>query len=163
LPLFKIVIKLVRLYLSKRGLSNTDLSSPTSDDSHKLKDITTKLKATTPWGRDFQLAPERDHGLFWEYLELVIQFGFVTIFAAAFPLAPLFALINNYFEIRIDGSKFILLTRRPLASKSQDIGPWYNILDIISKIAVVSNAFLIPFTGGFIDRILFQADTNTGI
>ena len=27
----------------------------------------------------------------------VIQYGFVTIFVAAFPLAPFFALINNIF------------------------------------------------------------------
>ena len=73
---------------------------------------------------------------------IVIQFGFVTIFAAAFPLAPFFALFNNYFEVRIDGSKFCILTRRPLASKSQDIGPWYSILDIISKIAVITNVSL---------------------
>ena len=39
--------------------------------------------------------------LFDEYLEMVIQYGFVTLFVAAFPLAPLFALINNIFEVRI--------------------------------------------------------------
>ena len=30
----------------------------------------------------------------------VLQFGFITIFVAAFPLAPLFALLNNWVEIR---------------------------------------------------------------
>ena len=34
------------------------------------------------------------------YLEIVIQFGFITIFACAFPLAPLLALLNNILEIR---------------------------------------------------------------
>ena len=37
--------------------------------------------------------------LFDEYLELVIQYGFVTMFSAAFPLAPLFALANNIMEV----------------------------------------------------------------
>ena len=32
----------------------------------------------------------------------VLQFGFITIFVAAFPLAPLFALLNNWVEIRCD-------------------------------------------------------------
>ena len=37
--------------------------------------------------------------LFDEYLEMVIQYGFITLFVAAFPLAPLFALINNVMEV----------------------------------------------------------------
>ena len=35
----------------------------------------------------------------------VVQYGFVTLFVAAFPLAPLLALINNVFEIRLDAYK----------------------------------------------------------
>ena len=35
-----------------------------------------------------------------------IQFGFVTLFVVAFPLAPAFALINNLIEIRLDANKF---------------------------------------------------------
>ena len=50
--------------------------------------------------QDFMLAPTSNSLLFDEYLEIVIQFGFITIFVAAFPLAPLFALINNVLEIR---------------------------------------------------------------
>ena len=38
--------------------------------------------------------------LFEEYLEMVIQYGFVTIFVSAFPLAPFFALINNIIEVK---------------------------------------------------------------
>jgi diacylglycerol kinase len=52
----------------------------------------------------------------------VIQFGFVTIFVAAFPLAPLCALINNIIEIRLDAYKFITQWKRPLATRAQDIG-----------------------------------------
>jgi len=36
----------------------------------------------------------------------VIQYGFVTLFVSAFPLAPLLALINNVFEIRLDAYKY---------------------------------------------------------
>lgn len=52
----------------------------------------------------------------------VIQYGFVTIFVAAFPLAPLFALINNIIEIRLDAYKFVTQWKRPLAVRAQDIG-----------------------------------------
>ena len=61
----------------------------------------TKDPETEPgYVKDFGLAPAHSSLLFNEYLEIVIQFGFITIFVAAFPLAPLFALINNILEIR---------------------------------------------------------------
>ena len=53
---------------------------------------------------------------------LVIQFGFITIFVAAFPLAPLFAWLNNIIEIRLDAFKFVSVLQRPLAERAQDIG-----------------------------------------
>ena len=53
------------------------------------------------------LQPFPIRGVFPEYLEMILQFGFVTLFITAFPLGPFFALINNIFEIRIDSEKFI--------------------------------------------------------
>lgn len=52
----------------------------------------------------------------------VIQFGFVTLFVASFPLAPLFALLNNIIEIRLDAKKFVAELRRPVAARAKDIG-----------------------------------------
>lgn len=52
----------------------------------------------------------------------VLQFGFTTIFVAAFPLAPLLALLNNIIEIRLDAYKFVTQWRRPLPARATDIG-----------------------------------------
>jgi hypothetical protein len=76
----------------------------------------------TRWEKDYDLVPQSVHGLFYEYLELVIQYGFVTVFVAAFPLAPLFALLNNWIEIRLDAHKYVNVLRRPISERSQDIG-----------------------------------------
>jgi len=80
----------------------------------------------------------------------VIQYGFVTIFVAAFPLAPFFALLNNWVEIRLDAHKFVAVFRRPVAERAQDIGAWYTILEVVSKLAVVTNALLIAITAQFV-------------
>ena len=56
------------------------------------------------------------------FLSLVIQYGFVTIFVAAFPLAPMFAVLNNWIEIRQDAYKYVSLLQRPVAERAQDIG-----------------------------------------
>ena len=67
--------------------------------------------------KDFELVEWGREGLFKEYLEMVIQFGFITIFVCAFPLAPLFALLNNILELRLDAKKILELHRRPIAQK----------------------------------------------
>ncbi|XP_061639014.1 anoctamin-7 isoform X1 [Phyllopteryx taeniolatus] len=115
-----------------------------------------------PWEVDYQLL--LCEGLFSEYLEMVIQFGFITIFVAACPLAPLFALINNWVEIRLDAQKFVTEYRRPVVERAQDIGIWLDVLQFIAYTAVLGNAFLIAFTSSFLPRLYYRytrdADLN---
>ncbi|XP_074536453.1 anoctamin-7 [Halichoeres trimaculatus] len=111
-------------------------------------------EGVSPWQADYQLLV--CEGLFSEYLEMVLQFGFITIFVAACPLAPLFALINNWVEIRLDAQKFVTEYRRPVVERAQDIGIWFTILQFISHIAVLSNAFLIAFTSSFVPRLYYR-------
>ncbi|TSR39555.1 Pleckstrin homology domain-containing family M member 2 [Bagarius yarrelli] len=69
----------------------------------------------------------------------VLQFGFITIFVAAFPLAPLFALLNNWAEVRLDAHKFVCEYRRPVAERAQKIGVWFIILEVLSHLSVIVN------------------------
>lgn len=68
-----------------------------------------------------------------------MQFGFITIFVAAFPLAPLFALLNNIVEIRLDAQKFVCSTRRTVGHQAKNIGIWLKILKFLAHLAVISN------------------------
>uniref|UniRef100_A0A671XB55 Anoctamin n=2 Tax=Sparus aurata TaxID=8175 RepID=A0A671XB55_SPAAU len=106
------------------------------------------------WNLDYALAPFE--GLTPEYMEMIIQFGFVSLFVASFPLAPLFALLNNVIEIRLDAKKFVTELRRPVAIRAKDIGIWYNILSGMGKFSVIINAFVISFTSDFIPRLVYQ-------
>ena len=45
--------------------------------------------------------PEYD-GVFMDYSELAIQFGYSTLFATAFPLAPAMCVVSNIIELRLD-------------------------------------------------------------
>jgi anoctamin-1 len=95
----------------------------------------------------------------------VLQYGFVTIFVAAFPLAPFFALLNNILEMRLDAQKLLQFYRRPVTQRVRDIGVWYRILDSIGKLSVITNAFIIAFTTDFIPRLVWflLLNTNFGI
>ncbi|KAL3250751.1 hypothetical protein MRX96_055396 [Rhipicephalus microplus] len=110
----------------------------------------------TRWEEDYVLAEWRMLSLFDEYLEMAIQFGFVTLFVAAFPLAPLFALLNNFVEIRLDAYKYTCQLRRPLAQKVPNIGAWQVIFEGISILAVICNAFQIAYTSDFIPRLVYR-------
>uniref|UniRef100_A0AAY4BCP9 Anoctamin n=1 Tax=Denticeps clupeoides TaxID=299321 RepID=A0AAY4BCP9_9TELE len=110
------------------------------------------------WEKDYELI--ECEGLFEEYLEIVLQFGFITIFVAAFPLAPLFALLNNWAEVRLDAHKFVCEYRRPVAERAQNIGVWFIILEALSHLSVIVNAFLIAFTSDFLPRLLYQYRYN---
>ncbi|XP_011165233.1 anoctamin-4 isoform X2 [Solenopsis invicta] len=109
----------------------------------------------TCWEKDYQLQDPGRLALFDEYLEMILQYGFVTLFVAAFPLAPLFALLNNIAEIRLDAYKMVSEARRPLAERVEDIGAWFGILRGVTYVAVVSNAFVIAYTSDFIPRSVY--------
>ncbi|XP_020938336.1 anoctamin-1 isoform X7 [Sus scrofa] len=119
--------------------------SPSDPDEH--------VKKRQRYEVDYTLEPFA--GLTPEYMEMIIQFGFVTLFVASFPLAPLFALLNNIIEIRLDAKKFVTELRRPVAVRAKDIGIWYNILRGVGKLAVIINAFVISFTSDFIPRLVY--------
>jgi len=85
-------------------------------------------------------------GLFQDYAEIIVQFGYVTLFVAAFPLAPLLALANNIIEIRVDAFKLICVHRRPDPLGAEDIGTWHSILEVMAATSVVTNGLIVCFT-----------------
>uniref|UniRef100_A0A8C4HYC6 Anoctamin n=1 Tax=Dicentrarchus labrax TaxID=13489 RepID=A0A8C4HYC6_DICLA len=107
------------------------------------------------WEQDHVLQNFTQLGLFYEYLEMVVQFGFITLFVASFPLAPLLALFNNILEIRVDAWKFTTQFRRPVASKARNIGAWQEILNAVAILSVVTNAFIMAFTSDMIPRMVY--------
>jgi hypothetical protein len=55
----------------------------------------------TPAEREYAMEPY--DGLmttFRNFAELAVQYGYATLFAAAFPLSPIMAMLNNYIKIR---------------------------------------------------------------
>uniref|UniRef100_A0A8C4UV47 Anoctamin n=1 Tax=Falco tinnunculus TaxID=100819 RepID=A0A8C4UV47_FALTI len=125
------------------------------DERTKPKEMdTNQSKDHQQWDLDYILEPFT--GLTPEYMEMIIQFGFVTLFVASFPLAPLFALLNNIIEVRLDAKKFVTELRRPDIVRAKDIGIWYNILSGIGKLSVIINAFVIAVTSDFIPRLMYR-------
>jgi hypothetical protein len=113
-----------------------------------------KFKEPTAPEKEFELEPY--NSTFDDFDELVIQFGYVSMFVVAFPIAPLLALINNVFETKIDSGKLMYLTRRPEPRGAANIGTWYDILNIVSYFAVLTNVGIVAFTSDLIREWLNQ-------
>jgi anoctamin-10/anoctamin-7 len=92
--------------------------------------------------------------------ELVIQFGYVTLFVVAFPLAPLIALFANIIEARVDGWKLVDKCQRPVPLGSNGLGMWTQILEIFSVIAVVTNICLYAFRTDRVAAVFGKEDEN---
>ncbi|XP_017055360.1 anoctamin-6 isoform X2 [Drosophila ficusphila] len=109
---------------------------------------------------DYNLLPAENNSLYVEYLEMVVQFGFITLFSLAFPLAPLLALLNNVLEVRLDAIKMLRFLRRPVGMRARDIGVWQGIMTVVTRIAVASSAMIIAFSTNLIPKIVYAASSG---
>ena len=78
---------------------------------------------------------------------MIIQFGYVTLFAVSYPLAALLAWVNNIVEMRLDSYQLCKMHRRANWRPQEDIGSWAGVFQTISVINVMTNACLIGFVG----------------
>ncbi|KAJ0069557.1 hypothetical protein NL108_008513, partial [Boleophthalmus pectinirostris] len=82
-------------------------------------------------------------GLFAEYIELLVQFGYLSLFSCVFPLTAVLLLINNLTEIRSDAYKVCKLFRKPFTAPVANMGVWQIAFEVLSFVSVVSNCWLL--------------------
>lgn len=114
------------------------------------------------WEEDYPLLPWDSQIVHSEHLDKVIQFGFITLFVVAFPLAPLLALLNNICEMRSDAKKYLLHYRRPVPKRIRDIGYWTSIMEVVCRLSVLTNALIIAFSTSFIPELVYAIHRRLG-
>ncbi|XP_044862383.1 anoctamin-10 isoform X4 [Mauremys mutica] len=82
-------------------------------------------------------------GTFDDYLELFLQFGYVSLFSCVYPLAAVFAVLNNITEMYSDALKICRVFKRPFSQPTANIGVWQLAFETMSIISVVTNCALI--------------------
>nr|KAG5706556.1 hypothetical protein BaRGS_028727 [Batillaria attramentaria] len=127
---------------------------PSSSCSFKDEDALTQVEVES--------AMSEYDDAFEDYLEMCLQFGYVTLFSAAFPLAALFAFLNNVIEIRSDAFKLCYTYQRPFGVRAEDSGIWQGVLHVMALIAVVVNSALIGM-GDLVHRLAPTLSTTSDI
>jgi anoctamin-10 len=81
-------------------------------------------------------------------MEIIIQFGYVTLFASAYPLASLISIIANLIEMRADAFKITFVCRRPRSSRCDGLNVWKKLLEYIVWLSALTNCLIFGYTSG---------------
>jgi len=93
-------------------------------------------------------------GTYSEYNRLIIQVGYVVLFAPAFPFAATLCYLSFQIEMRADAYKLLVNTQRPRYLGAQGIGSWQKVLWLLGVIAVLTNLGVIAHTSVAFNRLL---------
>ena len=75
--------------------------------------------------------------------EMVVQFGYLTLFSVVWPVTAVSFLINNWVELRSDAVKICVEMQRPTPQRADSIGPWLDSLTFLTWLGSMSTAALV--------------------
>ena len=135
----------VYIWLNKLGMKKVENENEKQEKSRK-------------WEREYTLMPENP--IIYDYCELIVQFGFVTLFSSAFPLAGIFAFLNNLVELRRDGRKYTKYTQRPVPRRARGIGIWQPAFKFMAHFSILTNILQMAFISDTIPKWLYKKDNG---
>ncbi|KAL8661952.1 MAG: hypothetical protein Q9202_005153 [Teloschistes flavicans] len=74
--------------------------------------------------------------------EMIIQFGYLSLFSVVWPLTPVSFIINNWIELRSDAVKICVEMQRPSPARADSIGPWLDSLEFLTWLGSITTAAL---------------------
>lgn len=82
-----------------------------------------------------------------DFREMIIQFGYLSLFSVVWPLTAVSFLVNNWIEIRGDAIKVAMESQRPLPWRSNSTKPWLDALNLLAWLgSLTSAAFVYLFS-----------------
>jgi anoctamin-10/anoctamin-7 len=94
-----------------------------------------------------------------DYLELAIQLSYITLFAVAFPVAPLLAVVNNMYESGVDLLKLTGCRRNRIDIKI-NLKIWLQIFEVILIISIFTNTYVLCMVSTHI-KVVFPTTFHT--
>ncbi|KAM4056995.1 calcium-activated chloride channel domain-containing protein [Hirsutella rhossiliensis] len=78
-----------------------------------------------------------------DYREMVMQYGYLSLFSVAWPLAASCFFINNWVELRSDALKIAISCKRPIPWRSDSIGTWLTALGFLSWLGSITSSAIV--------------------
>lgn len=76
------------------------------------------------------------------YMDLVLQFGLVILFASVFPLASALFLLTSCFQLYFEIQRLTFRCQRPSVQRAEDIDVWISLLTTLVWLSTFTNTFL---------------------
>lgn len=80
------------------------------------------------------------------YMNLVIQFGYISMFMSIFPAAVTWGFIANLIMIILTEKAYSTIARRSLSIEMENIGTWNKIIEVMCFVSTFVNAMLNVYT-----------------
>jgi len=75
--------------------------------------------------------------------EMVLQFGYLSLFSVVWPPTAVSFLFNNWLELRADAMKICVEMRRPTPWRADTIGPWLDSLTFLTWLGSLTTSALV--------------------
>jgi hypothetical protein len=98
---------------------------------------------------------------FLDFAEIGAQFSKLCFFSIVFPMAPLFALLTNIVEIRLDTFKMCYHSSRIIPRKNGGVDAWVSAFSVVTKVAVWVNVLIVMIPFKLYTKILDSSDRET--
>lgn len=92
------------------------------------------------------------YDIFADMDEILILYGYTTLFISACPWVPLLAWVGGVLECFLDQKKLVLLYRRPMPMSAKDNEPWDTAFDVFGLMALFTNVALVVFASHEFDN-----------
>ena len=152
------ILKIPNVSIMKFVPTSDNLLRDDDDEDDNVGAMFGGLRITDPTERQIKRMPFES--TFDYFNDRSIQFGYVVLFAPAYPLAPFWALINNIIEIRSQAYQMCHGFRRPVWKARESIGSWFIVLNVLGFLAVITNASMIAFVGSQQSRNPWFGDSD---
>jgi len=74
--------------------------------------------------------------------EMVLQFGYLSLFSVVWPLTGCSFLANNWLELRADAMKICVDMQRPTPFRAESIGPWLDSVMFLTWAGILTESAL---------------------
>ncbi|CAO3671003.1 unnamed protein product [Umbelopsis vinacea] len=122
----------------KRRSSGSSVGEPNSKELDHLRSMTEAEGSFMK--KVYKEVDMEEYDIYTDYVEMVIQFGYVSVFSTVWPLTALCCIINNCIELRGDAIKVCKYTRRPIPRRAESIGPWLGNMQTLVWLSSVTTA-----------------------